>query len=51
MNQMSRAQSRANSGTPAAINGDTLTEEIKPVSFSGKIQTEEAAARSENWPV
>jgi hypothetical protein len=49
MNQMSRAQSRANSGTPAAINGDILTEEIEPASISGKVQAAKPAANSENW--
>jgi hypothetical protein len=48
-NQISRAQFRANSGTPAAINGGTLAEEIEPVSFSGKVQTAKAAASNENW--
>ncbi|MGA2281903.1 MAG: hypothetical protein ABSG80_16555 [Verrucomicrobiota bacterium] len=46
---MSRAQSRAKSGMPDAVNGDTKAEEIEPVSFSGRAQAITAGARNENW--
>ena len=46
---MSRAQFRANNGTPAAINGGTLAEETEPASFSGKVQTAKVAAINESW--
>jgi len=50
-NQISRAQSRANSGTPAVINGNTLAEEIGPAEVSGKVQATSVAASRDNWLV
>ena len=42
MNQRSRAQSRAKSGAPDAVNRETKAEEIRPASFSGRAQINRA---------